>query len=60
MLFNTAINGSGACYIQFLRNPNNLVLINDAGNAAVSPTLYVGAAGTASNSQCTVDGGASS
>jgi len=45
--------------VEYLKGPNTLYLLNDAGNAWMGP-LTPGVAGTQSNSQCTLDAGSSS
>jgi hypothetical protein len=49
-----------ACYIYYQPQGNHLYLANDQGNAWITPALTPGVAGTASNSQCTLDAGSSS
>ena len=48
------------CEMQYQPQGNYLNLYNDAGTGFVTPTLTPGVAGTASNSQCTVNAGSSS
>ncbi|MEZ5351926.1 MAG: BACON domain-containing carbohydrate-binding protein [Bryobacteraceae bacterium] len=61
VLINNAIDGRNACYIAFVRPTNQLLLVNDAGQAG-GP--FAGATipgtGTATNSQCTVSASGSS
>jgi sugar lactone lactonase YvrE len=47
-------NANG-CYVEYFPASNSLYLLNDAGSASLGP-LTPGAAGTLSNSQCTVNG----
>jgi hypothetical protein len=53
VLVNNALNGSQACYIAVSRPGNVLFLMNDAGTA-LSASQTLTAAGSVSNSQCTV------
>ena len=61
ILINNFLDGIGACYVAYVPEINELLLVDDAGDAG-GP--YAGAfllgPGTASNSQCTVNGAASS
>jgi len=50
---------AGSCYVMYYAPANRLYLINDAGTGSLGP-LTPGAAGTVQNSQCALDGGASS
>jgi hypothetical protein len=59
-LINTSVSSIGACYVTYYPSNNLLYLRNDAGTAFTPPMLKPGAAGTVSNSQCTLDAGASS
>jgi hypothetical protein len=55
-LINTALDGNRACYIAYSRPLNVLYLVNDSGPASgLSPGLSPGGAGSASNSQCTIN-----
>ena len=58
-LINGSLNGSGACYAYYLPASNALYLVNDAGTGAVGSPLTPGVAGSASNSQCTINGASS-
>jgi hypothetical protein len=58
-LFQTQIAGQNACFVQYVRATTTLSLIADSGNAYAG-SAQIGVAGTLSNSQCTVDAGASS
>jgi hypothetical protein len=58
MLFQTQIAGQNACWVQYTRASNIIDLVNDSGSGNTSAT--VGTLGTLSNSQCTLDTGASS
>ena len=51
-------NGGYACWLQYDRSHNQLWLVNDTVTAPLGP-LTPGTAGSAQNSQCTVDAGAS-
>jgi hypothetical protein len=51
---------ANACYVYYQPSANLLYLANDAGNAWITPALTPGVAGTASNSQCTLNAGSSS
>ena len=53
MLFNSAVDGSHACFLLFYPNWNGLYLMNDAGNNWGNIVYLVG--GTLSNSQCSLD-----
>jgi hypothetical protein len=53
VLVNNTLNGAQACYIAVSRPGNVLFLMNDAGTA-LSPPQSLTAAGSVSNSQCTV------
>jgi uncharacterized protein (TIGR03437 family) len=57
---NTTQTSAHACYVYYHPQGNQLYLFNDAGNAFTIPALTPGVAGTASNSQCTLDAGSSS
>ncbi len=59
MHFQTQLVAAGACYLQYTRASNSIVLINDAGTAALGP-VTLGSSGTLHNSQCTVNGAGSS
>ena len=58
------INGSqssgNACYVYYQPSGKHLYLATNAGNAWITPALTPGVAGTASNSQCTLNAGSSS
>jgi hypothetical protein len=56
---NTTQNSANACYVYYQPQGNNLYLANNAG-AWITPALTPGAAGTASNSQCSLNAGSSS
>jgi len=58
-LLQTSLNQLSACYIQYLQGSDSLWLRNDAGTAWLGP-LTPGQAGSLQNSQCIVDGAASS
>jgi hypothetical protein len=59
VLFQSQLSAANACYAIYVPSNNTIVLINDSGaGAAGSATL--GTVGTLTNSQCTIDTGASS
>ncbi len=60
LLMNTGFSTANACYVSYQPQTNLLYLANNAGNGWVTPVLTPGVAGTASNSQCTVNAGPSS
>ena len=60
LLVNTSVNGANACYVFYQPQGNHLYLSNDAGTGWLTPALTPGVAGTASNSQCTLNAGTSS
>jgi Divergent InlB B-repeat domain/NHL repeat len=55
---NTTQSSGGACYVYYQPKANLLYLYN--GTGWMTPGLTPGTAGTASNSQCTLNGGSSS
>ena len=57
---NTTQTSANACYVYYQPKGNHLYLANDAGNIWMTPALTPGVAGTASNSQCTLNAGLSS
>ena len=59
ILVNDWLDGRNACYLAYSRPLGVLYLVNDAGTALL-PELYLGSAGSVSNSQCTVYGTGSS
>jgi hypothetical protein len=58
-VFNTAVNGAGACYFRADPQHNQLWLANDNVSAWLGPIL-LGSANTLQNSQCAVSGAGSS
>ncbi|MGA7412746.1 MAG: hypothetical protein WBW33_19870, partial [Bryobacteraceae bacterium] len=58
-LFNSSLSGANGCFIQYRVASKQMYLYTDAGNALLGP-VTPGTAGTLSNSQCTIDAGASS
>lgn len=59
-LINTALVGSGACYIAYSQPLGVLYLVNDGGtDSGLSNALVLGGAGSVSNSQCTIYSGGS-
>ncbi len=59
LLVNGAVSAAGACEVYYYPQGNQLYLRNDAGTAWLA-ALTPGAAGTVSNSQCTLNAGSSS
>jgi hypothetical protein len=59
MLFQTQITGQNACLVQYVLASNTIDLVADSGSGYAG-TATVGTFGTLSNSQCSVDTGASS
>jgi hypothetical protein len=57
---NASQSSANACYVYYQPKGNHLYLANDSGNAWTAPALTPGVAGTASNSQCTLNAGTSS
>ena len=53
-------SSGSACYVYYHPQTNQLYLANDAGNVWMTPALTPGVAGTASNSQCTLNAATSS
>jgi hypothetical protein len=62
LLINDAIDGRNACYVAFVQSIATLVLVNNAGDAGgpFAGSVPIPGAGTASNSQCTVNASLSS
>ena len=58
-LMQSSLTGAGACWVQYYRPGNLLMLVNDAG-AAGQGAMVPGTAGSIQNSQCTLNVGASS
>jgi Bacterial Ig-like domain (group 3)/FG-GAP-like repeat/FG-GAP repeat len=56
---NSSQSSANACYVYYQPQGNHLYLANNAG-AWITPALTPGVAGTASNSQCTLNAGSSS
>ena len=56
---NSSQSGANACYVYYQPQGNHLFLANNAG-AWITPALTPGKTGTASNSQCTLNGATSS
>jgi trimeric autotransporter adhesin len=56
---NTSQSSANACYVYYQPQGNLLYLANNAG-VSITPGLTPGAAGTASNSQCTLNAASSS
>jgi hypothetical protein len=59
MHFQTQLVANGACYLQYTRSTNTVVLINDAGTGNAG-SIALGSSGTLSNSQCTFNSAGSS
>jgi hypothetical protein len=59
MLFQTQITGQNACLVQYVVSNNTLYLVADSGSGYAG-SAPAGTFGTMSNSQCSVDTGASS
>ena len=59
ILLQTQPTGQNGCLVEYVRANNNIGLVADSGSGYVG-SAQVGTAGTLSNSQCTVDAGASS
>src|SRR5260370_297007 len=59
ILFNTQIAAPNTCFVQYTRTTNTLVLVQDSGDGYVGSAL-LGSPGTLTNSQCSLDAGASS
>jgi chitodextrinase len=59
VLLNSSLDGRQACYLAYSRPLNVLYLVSDSGGA-LSPGLTLGAAGSVSNSQCSISGTGSS
>jgi hypothetical protein len=57
---NSVQTSANACYVYFQPQGNHLYLYNNAGTVLLTPALTPGVAGTASNSQCTLNAGSSS
>jgi hypothetical protein len=57
---NTVQTSGNGCYVYYQPQGNQLYLFNNAGTALLTPALTPGVAGTASNSQCTLNAGSSS
>ena len=59
VLINTAVSGTGACYVFYNPALNSVTLGNDAYTSLLGP-MTLGASATLQNSQCTVNGASSS
>jgi hypothetical protein len=57
---NASQSSGNACYVYYQPQGNHLYLANSAGNVWMTPALTPGVAGTAINSQCTLNAGSSS
>ncbi len=53
MHFQTQLVAQNACYLQYTRSTNTVVLVNDAGTGSAG-SVTLGSSGTLSNSQCTL------
>ncbi len=56
LVFNSTLNGAGACWIYYSVFDDVMYLVNDAGSALVPGSLNPAGAGSLSNSQCTITG----
>src|SRR5260370_17334880 len=59
MLFQSSLSAPNACYVQYVPSTASISLVPHSGSG-LAGSAPVGMAGTLSNSQCTVDTGASS
>ena len=59
MHFQTQLVANAACYLQYTRSTNTIVLLNDAGTGNAG-SITLGSAGTLNNSQCTLNSSGSS
>jgi hypothetical protein len=59
ILFHEVLQGGSSCYLYYTKSDNKLYLHNDSGSQLTAP-LTPGAPGKIENSQCSVDGAASS
>ncbi|MEZ5354863.1 MAG: hypothetical protein R2762_19690 [Bryobacteraceae bacterium] len=61
LLINNAIDGRHACYLAYVRADNNMVLVNDAGDAGgpYAGSQPIPGAAPIANSQCSLDTAAS-
>ena len=59
-LFNVGLSGPNACWAYYVPASNALYLYNDGANAYTGPPITPSAAGSLSNSQCSIDGAGSS
>lgn len=57
---NAGQSNANACHVYYQPSGNHLYPATNSGNAWITPALTPGFAGTASNSQCTLNGGSSS
>ena len=57
---NISQSSANACYVYYQPQGKHLYLANDTGDVWMTPALTPGVAGTASNSQCTLNAGSSS
>ena len=61
VLINNFLDGIGACYVAYVPSINTVVLVDNAGDAGGPYAgAFVPGSGTASNSQCTINGATSS
>lgn len=57
LLFNSTLNGTGACWIHYSTTSNKIFLYNDGGSGVVPGFVTPGGPGMASNAQCTIASG---
>lgn len=62
VLINNFLNGRNACYVAYVAQSSTLYLVDDAGDGGgpFAGTVVLPGSGSASNSQCTVNGAGSS
>jgi hypothetical protein len=62
VLINSALDGRQACYVAYVPQSNTLFLVDDGGDAGgpFAGSMQLTGSGSVSNSQCTVNGAASS
>src|SRR5260370_35278728 len=56
IVVNSALTGSGGCYVGYWRSSNSFFLLNDAGTAWLPTSVPAGSGGTVQNSQCILNG----
>jgi hypothetical protein len=60
LAINTSITNVNTCRVYYYPQSNELLMLNDAGTAFLTPTLTPGGSGTVANSQCTLNATSSS